>query len=66
MHCTCDFLVNSVLLILTGKKMFLMHAILFLLHYLANNASLNAVNVSALDRQNLNQYSAGPCEWYSK
>ena len=30
---------------------------------LAENASLNAGNVSLLDRQNLSKYSAGPCEW---
>ena len=29
---------------------------------LAENASFNAGNVSALDRQNLSKYSAGPCE----
>ena len=30
---------------------------------IGDNASLNAQNVNALDRQNLSQYSAGPCEW---
>ena len=65
MHYSCDFLVNSVLFILTGKKMFLMELCVYYC-YTANNASLNALNVSALDRQNLSQYSAGPCEWYSK
>ena len=30
---------------------------------IAENASLNALNVSALDQQNLSKYNAGPCEW---
>lgn len=30
--------------------------------FIAENVSLNAGNVSALDRQNLSPYSAGPCE----
>ena len=34
--------------------------------YIAVNASINAGNVSALDRQNIGKYSAGPCEYVSK
>ena len=34
-----------------------------LLLYLALNASNNADKVSALDRQNISKYSAGPCEY---
>ena len=30
--------------------------------YSAEDATLNALNVSALDPQNLSKYSAGPCE----
>lgn len=36
-------------------------AIIFCL-VLVENASLNAGNVSELNRQNLSKYSAGPCE----
>ena len=35
---------------------------MFVLLQLAENVTLNALNVSALDRQNLGKYSAGPCE----
>ena len=31
--------------------------------HLAVNASRNADNVSALDRQNISKYSAGTCEY---
>ena len=30
---------------------------------IAENASLNAANVNALDEQNIGKYSSGPCEW---